>query len=259
MSDEEVPALFAREGECLVPTQYAVGPWRPDSLHGAAVAALFGAILDRQDRTVARITVDLTTAVPCKPLRLELIDHRGGRRVQRQSAELLHEDRVVARATALYVARSELDTPTPLEQFAAPPTELSPLPETRAGWIGFESRALALHTRREGDAMCGWFRLLMPAIADETVSGLQAVMAAADYTSGATAILLSLRKWAFMSLDLTVNLVRRPEPDWIGVRADRAVLGADGTGAAASSLHDAQGALGVCTMTQFVQSIQRVE
>jgi len=36
----DISALFIPEGECLVPTAFAVGPWRPDALHGGAVYVL---------------------------------------------------------------------------------------------------------------------------------------------------------------------------------------------------------------------------
>jgi Thioesterase-like superfamily len=66
--------------------------------------------------------------------------------------------------------------------------------------------------------------------------------------------MLSLKKWSFMSLDLTVNMTRPAIGDWVGVRADKSTLG-DGIGVAASELHDEKGAFGRCTQTQLVQRI----
>jgi hypothetical protein len=60
-TDEE-RALFVLDGENLRPPSYAVGPWRRDALHGAAVAALFGAVLDRDDRNVAHFVQALPPA-----------------------------------------------------------------------------------------------------------------------------------------------------------------------------------------------------
>ena len=81
----DMSALFIPEGECLVPTAFAVGPWRPDALHGGAVAALFAAALESEDRALARVTVDLLAAVRLHPLRLEVNDESAGRKVQRRS------------------------------------------------------------------------------------------------------------------------------------------------------------------------------
>lgn len=256
----EVPALFVPEGESLVPTSFAVGPWRPDALHGAAVAALFGDVLERDDRTVARVTLDITATVPCQPLRLEVAALEGGRRVQRQSATLSVDDRIVARATALYVAKTDLDMPTSASEAPPPPPAgLALLPETRTGWIGFESRAMELHTVGGDDrSMLGWFGLRTPVVVGHPLTGLPRVLAAADYTSGVMSRRLSMRRWTFASLDLTVNLTRLPEGEWVGVRADRAVVGDDGSAVSGSTLFDRRGDIGLCTETHFVQVLPRV-
>jgi Acyl-CoA thioesterase N-terminal domain len=259
---DDTSALFVPDGSHLAPTVLAVGPWRPDALHGAAVAALFAAALGREDMTVARLTMDLGTAVRLRPLRLEIEDLGGGRRVQRRSAVLHDGERPVARATALYVAGladRNPDDGRSLPPVTPPPQQLALLPESRAGWPGFENRAMALHTQRGDDvAFEGWFRLLAPAIAGQPMTGLQLAAASADYSSGGTAVMLSLKKWSFMSLDLTVNLTREAAGDWVGLRAGKSTMGALGDGGiavAASVLHDERGAFGHCTQTQLVQRI----
>ena len=258
---DDTSALFVPEGPELVPTVLAVGPWRPDALHGAAVAALFAAALGREDMTVARITVDLGTAVRLHPLRLELEDLGGGRRVQRRAAVLYDGERAVARATALHVADRSAAHPGGAggerpHSVSPPPEPLALLPESRAGWPGFENRAMALHTQRGDDiAFEGWFQLLAPAIAGQPLTGLQLALSAADYSSGGTAVMLSLKKWSFMSLDLTVNLTRQAVGDWVGLRADKSTLGEEGVAIAASVLHDESGVFGHCTQTQLVQPI----
>jgi Thioesterase-like superfamily len=257
---DDTDALFVPRGGDLVPTEFAVGPWTPDALHGSAIAALFAAVLDKPDRTVARITMDLCAAVRGTPLRLQVEDLDGGRRVQRRAAVLRDGERTVARASALHVAQPASDDDpsahAPEELWAVPPKPLVPLPESRAGWPGFESRAMALHTQRGQDvAFEGWFRLLVPAVAGQPLSGLQLAFAAADYSSAGTAVMLSLKKWSFMSLDLTVNMTRQSVGDWVGVRANESTLGTRGVAVAASVLHDEEGVFGRCTQTQVVQRI----
>jgi hypothetical protein len=75
---------------------------------------------------------------------------------------------------------------------------------------------MALHTARsERGERLGWFRLLVPPLAGHPVAGLPAALASADYMSGATAMVLSLERWTFMSTDLTLNLVvRRSGAGW---------------------------------------------
>jgi acyl-coenzyme A thioesterase PaaI-like protein len=259
---DDVTALFVPDGQHLLPTVSAIGPWSADALHGAAVAALFADVLDEAHETVARITIDLAAAVRPNPLRVEVEDMESGRRVQRRSAVLLDGQRTVARASALYVPPNPSQPfgsaapVAPAEPSDAPPQPLVPLPESRAGWPGFENMAMALHAQRGTDiAFEGWFRLLTPAIAERPVTGLQRALAAADYSSAGTSVLLSLRTWSFMSLDLTVNLTRRPAGDWVGVRGGRSTLDKYGVGVAASVLHDNRGVFGRCTQTQLIQRI----
>jgi hypothetical protein len=245
--------LFERDGERLTPTEAAVGPWRPDALHGAAIAALFGAVLDEPGMTVARVTLDLLASVPVAPLRLALQDAGGGRRVRRRTAVLSTDEREVARATALWANPSPIDDLPPTVSPDPPPGDLAPLPEGRAGWPGFESQAMALRVTGNGDrGMRGWFRLLHPAIAGEPLTGLQQALAAADYTSGGMTTVLNLAEWTFMSVDLTVNLVRAPVGEWLGLEA-KSLVAPTGVGTAMSLLHDADGPVGHCTQTQFIQ------
>ena len=174
---DDVAALFVREGEHLVPTAFSVGPWRPDALHGSAVAALFGALLEEDGVTVARVTMDLLGAIRLRPLRVTMAEGGGGRRVRRRTATLHDGDKAVAQATALYMAGTSIEIPESAqrERPPAPPAPLSLLPESRTGWPGFENRSMELYTSGERrDAMCGWFHLAVPALSGGSVTGLQA-------------------------------------------------------------------------------------
>jgi hypothetical protein len=252
----DVEALFVPEGEFLLPTEFAVGPWRPDALHGSAVAALMAAALDDPPRNVARLTVDLFGSVPLQRLRLELGDEQSGRKVQRRFAALSVDGRTLARAEALFLTRSELETPANAPPGAEPPGDLAPLPDTRAGWPGFESRAMALRTERTQEGhMRGWFTLLVPSIADQPLTSLQSAAAAADYTSGGTNLILSLNEWLFMSVDLTVNFSRRPLGDWVGLESPPSLLGGSGVGLASAVLHDRDGWFARVSQTQLIQKL----
>ncbi len=255
---DDVEALFVPDGEHLVPTVFSVGPWRPDALHGSAVAALFGALLDEEGVTVARVTMDLLGAVRLTPLRVTIAEGGGGRRVRRRTATLHDGERDVAQATALYVGSSSIELPESArtEVRPAPPEPLLLLPESRTGWPGFENRSMEVFTSRERrDAMYGWFRLVVPAISGGPVSGLQSTLAAADYTSGGTVLVLPMKRWAFMSTDLTVNLVRPLVGDWVGLTAGPSAVADTAVGVASSVLHDEAGVFGRCAQTQFLQAL----
>lgn len=101
---------------------------------------------------------------------------------------------------------------------------------------------MALRTARsERGEMLGWFRLLVPPLVGHPVAGLPAALASADYKSGATAMVLSLKRWTFTSTDLTLNLVRPPGGTGGGLDGGPALVGATGVGLAAEVLHDGSG------------------
>jgi hypothetical protein len=250
----DVEALFVPEGNVLLPTEFTIGPWRPDALHGSVVAALMASALDDPDRNFARLTVDLFGSVPMRPLRLDLEPEVGGRKVQRRSAVLSDDGRLLARATALYLTHSEVEIPEAAEVAVQHPGDLEPLPESRAGWPGFESRAMALRTERtDQGSMRGWFQLLVPAVAGQPLTPLQSASAAADYTSGGTNLVLSLKRWVFMSVDLTVNFSRRPTGNWVALESPPSMLGELGVGIASGVLHDARGLFARVAQTQLIQ------
>ena len=64
-----------------------------------------------------------------------------------------------------------------------------------------------------------------------------------------------MKRWAFMSTDLTVNLVRPMAGDWVGLTAGPSTVAPTGVGVASSVLHDQAGVLGRCTQTQFLQDL----
>jgi hypothetical protein len=85
---EELHSLFTRDGSLLVPTAAALGPWRPDALHGGAVSALLGNSLEEDGWQLARVTMDLLRRVPLEPLRLTAEARAGTRTILRKEAAL---------------------------------------------------------------------------------------------------------------------------------------------------------------------------
>ena len=65
-------ALFQPDGEQVVPTEFARGPWTPDALHGGPVAALLARAVESvptdEPMHVTRLTVELLRPVPLTPL-----------------------------------------------------------------------------------------------------------------------------------------------------------------------------------------------
>jgi hypothetical protein len=103
--------------------------------------------------------------------------------------------------------------------------------------------------------MRGWFRLQVPAIAGQPLTSLQLAVAAADYPSGGTHLIRSLKRWMFMSMDLTVNFTRRPTGDWVGLEAPGSMLSELGVGIASAVVHDRLGVFARVTQTQLIQAL----
>ena len=95
-----------------------------------------------------------------------------------------------------------------------------------------------------------WIRLDVPLVADEEPSGVQRVMAAADFGNGVSGS-LPHDEWLYINPDLTVHLGRPPVGVWVGMRSASRYAAA-GAGLAESELFDAAGRLGRSCQSLFV-------
>ena len=95
-----------------------------------------------------------------------------------------------------------------------------------------------------------WFRLRYPLLEGEVPSVYQRVAVAADSGNGISAI-LDIKKYSFVNSDLTINLLRRPQGEWICLDA-RTYLGPNGGGLAESVLYDSHGLVGRATQSLSV-------
>ena len=63
---------------------------------------------------------------------------------------------------------------------------------------------------------------------------------------------LDFTKYVFLNCDLTINLFRRPEGEWICLEA-RSLFGGNGCGLAESALYDERGLIGRATQSLAVR------
>ena len=252
-------SVFEADGDFLLPTEAARGPWNVDVLHGGAVAALLVGSLTAEDQVMVRVLVELHGPVPFAPLTIECGPVAGGRRVKRQSAALRAGGHQVATASVTRIRQTEVALPAgatdhPLTFDPATAPDLS-RPNLHAagvvGWPSFDSLAMA--TRWERSERPGtqklWLRLLLPIVAGQVTSGVQRAVAAADYGTSGTSARLPFSQWSFMNADLTVSLSRPPVGEWIGMETD-GIVQRTGTGLSIGQIHDQGGRVG-----QSVQSL----
>lgn len=103
--------FFHRDGDVLLPTAHAAGPWSGASLNGRVIAGLLAGELERLHGDPAflpaRLTVDMQRAPGLVPLKVETSVVRDGRRIRLIDARLIADGQVAARASCQFLLRTE--------------------------------------------------------------------------------------------------------------------------------------------------------
>jgi Acyl-CoA thioesterase N-terminal domain/Acyl-CoA thioesterase C-terminal domain len=258
-------SLFEAAGhDRWTPTELSRGPWDPRHCHGGPVGALLARAVERFDDEpgwhIARLTVELLRPVAVGvPLEVRSELERPGRKVSLLGAALWAEGAEVARLRALRIrhAAAELPDSTVLVDDRPPGhPETSPTspPRWRVGWVASDGTAFHSHAVEfrylsgnidvPGPAEV-WVRLQIDVVPDEEPSGLQRVVAAADFGNGVSAGIAD-DGYSFINPDLTIHLARPAFGEWIGMRShthygEPAFVGA---GIAESALYDVEGRVG---------------
>jgi hypothetical protein len=241
------------------------GPWNPDHQHAGPPSALICRAVERAAASdglthLGRLTVNLIRPAPIGECRVEVAADYVGRNAGHYSGRLIAEGKDVARFTALM--QREEDLPVPEGTLGHPPPA-APKPPNECpivtmnfadGSFGYadlvENRLAAGHFFKGPCA--AWFRLNHPLIKGERPSPYQRVAVAADSGNGISAS-LDFAKYVFLNCDLTINLFRRPEGEWVCLEA-RSLFGANGCGLAESALFDERGMIGRATQSLAVRA-----
>jgi hypothetical protein len=247
-------AFYERDGDLFRATELTRGPWDPGAQHAGPPAALLGYALeglpDADQFQVGRVTFEILRSVPIASVRVQARVVRPGRRVQMLEAELSDEDgEVLVRARAWRIRIDEVELPS--EAIAAfdpppPPDEASPAQFFPTGQqhgyhSAMEVRFVSGEFLEPGPATV-WLRMRQPLVAGEEPTPLQRTLVVADVGNGVSAA-LDFRRFLFINVDLTVQLERMPEGEWIC--CDAVTLPQpNGVGTAESVLFDQRGRIG---------------
>jgi hypothetical protein len=257
-------AYVALENGACASTDLTRGPWHPDHQHAGPPIALVARSIERAAAAlglthIARLTANLLRPVPIAELAVEVETDYAGRNVAHFSARLTASGKEVARCTAVAQREAALELPPGLAGHPLPqaprsveqsPAERFPFSSKMLGYQDLiESRIAEGAMFRSPSAV--WFRLRYPLIAGEEPSALQRVAVAADSGNGISAI-LDFRRYIFVNSDLTVNLLRKAQGEWICIDA-RTLLGPDGGGLAEARIFDAQGLIGRSTQSLAIR------
>ncbi|WP_418130042.1 thioesterase family protein [Variovorax sp. 375MFSha3.1] len=261
-SDESRPAVYTSQGEdAWLPSEHSRGPWDPRAQHGGAPAALLVHVAERAAPgpgwQLARLTLELVKPVPLAPL-VTRTQVQLSRSTVRVGIDLLAGEVLVARAHALLLAGQSLALPPGLPGWPQEP--LRPLPRDCTERVripglpqGTSFYGTAMETRvAEGDSTrpgpcSAWFRLAVPLLHGAATSPAMRAAAAADFGNGLSWV-LPAERYLFTNADLSLNLFRVPQGEWIGLRSASEVHGG-GAGLVVSHLFDEQGPIGIATQT----------
>ena len=244
-------AIFRVDGNRVLTSPYAAGPWDPGMQHGSAPASLVvwaaEAIPTPVPMRIARVTIDLMRPVPVAPLTLETEVLREGRKIQLCAVRLLAGGVVVVGATVLKIKVQANELPP---EAAIEPVQLPGPDQSRVEHVDFSSSpfvtGMSLRAARGHFGVPGpgaiWYRVDRPIVEDAPVSQAMRAMAAADFCNGTSAV-LDFHEWTFLNADLTVNFSREPAGGWILLDAE-SWIGPDGAGLAMARLADERGYFG---------------
>lgn len=265
---DENDFLFGLDKGRLVPSELTQGPWDPEHQHGGAVCAALAWASEQEAAPVpmraVRIGFDLMHPAPMRPLRPQVSVARAGRRVQLLDVTLLEGERAVARASVLRVRTDEnldVDAETrgaPGPPLAIRPEEIAPMVAPRRfsadlGIPGF-IRAVELRRHQEeprnGVPAVSWSRLRCRMVEGEEPSPLVRLASQADFVSG-MANGLDFTRYVSINPDVTVQLERELEGEWMGIEAVTSIA-ADGIGHSRGTLYDLRGPIGSAASALYV-------
>jgi len=241
-------------------TELTRGPWNPQHQHAGPPIALVARQIQRAAQPlglthIARLTANLLRPIPLAELSVAVQTDYAGRNVAHFSATLSSQDKEVARFTAVLQREAELALPQGLPGHPLPrapqPPESSPPAKFPFGQKSIGYPDLVECRVANGVFFRGpcaiWFRLRRPLLEGEAPEPIERVAVAADSGNGISSI-LDFRRYLFLNSDLTINLLRRAEGEWICIEA-RTLVGPASNGLAEARIYDAQGLIGRSTQS----------
>jgi hypothetical protein len=265
MSTEPLPAAAfeVASSETVAATVLTRGPWDPAQQHAGPPIAMVCRAIETHLREqglghIGRLTANLLRPLPIGELEIHVATDYAGRNAAHCSARMLAQGKEVARFTALVQREGALRLPPGLEPLpqapkapADSPADRMPFRADRVGYADLVETRVARGRMFNGPSAV-WFRLRFPLVEGESPSPYQRVAVAADSGNGISAI-LDLEQYVFVNADLTINLLRRPQGEWICIDA-QTLLAGNGCGLAESRIFDESGLIGRTTQSLAVRS-----
>jgi hypothetical protein len=248
------PYFYARDGDLFVPTALAASPWERGKQNGVALGGLATYLIETipspVEMTTVRLTIDILAAAPLTATSGRCRGLREGKRIQMVEAELVVEERVVVRATALRV-RQQDTLPFPDVGPYPSPEETPEVQFMAAQAFGgtLETRLVSGALREPGPGIL-WVRFGHEHIQGEPLSPLLRAAILGDFGGGLGSV-LDIQDWTYANLDITLHLNRAPVGNWLLIDASTASEG-NGVGRSDMILADTRGPFARAHQTLFV-------
>ncbi len=269
-SDPSPPAIYEPDGDRLVPTRLALGPWQAKSQHGGPMQGLLARAVEQHPSSkrmqIVRFTCDLWRAAPFEPVTLHVRTVREGKSAEWIEAELRAGEQVSARAAALRMRVEEVAVPVDRSASAVGALE-DASPAVR--WLGSgEGDAAptdfvnAIELRPVDDFVrpAAWLRLRVPLVAGEDTSPFVSAATLCDMVYGLPIVRDVQRGQArvaqpflAINVDTSLQLHRAPAGPWIALDAE-VRYGPDGAGLGRASLFDEDGPLGYAQQSLLLRA-----
>jgi len=253
-------ALYEPAGDEYRPTKATRSPWHPAAQHGGPPAALALREIEAAagpEMAVMRFDVHLFGEVPVVPLRVVSHVIRPGRKVALHEAEVTAGGKVVVKATAWVVRRTEVALPELPDALPDPPPPPESLPPLEFRFNDYEEFAgAALDKRLISGQLAGpgraavWLRLTLPLVAGEPTTPFQQLAAIADSGNGVSWA-LPIDRYLFINTDLSIAPYRPPAGEWFALDSV-SHLHPSGRGTAYTDLFDRDGWLGRSSQSLYV-------
>lgn len=250
-------AFYVRLGkDRFASTIHSQGAWQPGEQHLAPASGLVVAEIERRlpsDKLISRVSVDVLGVIYSGEFTIDIEVIRPGRTIELVEATMRHGTRTSIRARVWRLISSDTSSVHALEWEPLPPPEDMQKLEMVSIWKG--GYVASLDARQEADARPGkgrsWLRTAYPLVAGETDPVTAGFLKLVDTANGLV-VRGNPDHVFFANVDLSVHLIRQPEPGWVGFDT-RVSFGPTGLGETFSILSDCHGPIGTAAQALTVR------
>lgn len=260
-------SMFTRDGDLLVPTDFARSMWSHNQMHGVAVSGALARGLEKQladlgrtDLVPARYTVDLFRPAAMSPCTVVTDVVREGKRICLIDAALMQDGDRVARASCTFLMPSQAapgDVWTPSDHPAPPPLDVVPPSEQpRVPYFASDAPWSQNFSEHQNPGRKQTWQTGVPVVDGEESTPFQAVASIADATS--MTVNWGTQGVLYINTDITLALARQPVGREIGLSATDRVE-RDGIAVGTVEVYDRAGPLGTAMVTALANAARPVD